>query len=649
MSRAIHPVMAGTAGHIDPGKSSLVRALTGIDPDRLKEEKERGLTIDLGFAPLKLRDGRLLGMIDVPGHERFVKNMVAGCTSLDLALLVVAADDSVMPQTIEHVEILALLGVKRVLVALTKVDMVDAELAELAQAEVEELLASTPFAGAELVRVSSVTRQGLDDLRARLEALALQIPIRPAEGPFRMPVQRVFKLEGIGTVVTGVPISGAVRVGDELEFLPDAGRVRVRAIQAYGGAVDRAVAGHSTALSVPDARDLELHRGVVAATPGVFRAGEHVDVELDVLRTARPLAHREPIRFHVGTAELLGVLSVLEGERIEPGSRAVARVLLDEPVACAPGDRFLLRAQNPPRTVGGGLVLQVSEAHGRYRRQRVAEQVRALVDAGSNPAQRVFEVVRHAGPAGATVAAIAKALALTEDEVQPLVRAHGELHWHERGRRAFTAEQLGDGRVALADSVDRLLRDRPMAASIPRAALRTTRDFPPELKDAVLDALSAEGRARSLSNGRVLFVDRLRPLEDVDRADLERLVAACEAAAFRPPTAVEAAASLGLVEARVQNLAARAIDEGRLEAVGEHLYGAQQLRNVLLAICTNCLAHGEVLDIPALRDALDTSRKYLIPLLEHVDGMGLTRLRGGERRLLVQSDAFAALQPSLPR
>lgn len=647
MTRAIVPVMVGTAGHIDHGKSSLVRALTGIDPDRLKEEKERGLTIDLGFAPLLLKDGRRLGMIDVPGHERFVKNMVAGCTSLDLALLVVAADDSVMPQTIEHVEILSLLGVRRVLVALTKIDMVDAELADLAEAEVRELLARTPFTDAEIVRVSSVTRQGIDELRAKLEVLALAIPPRTADGSFRMPVQRVFKLEGIGTVVTGVPVSGTVHVGDELEFLPSGGRVRVRAIQAFGGPVDRAVAGHSTALSVPDARDLDVHRGVVAATPDVFVAGEHVDVELDVLARTHGITHRDPIRFHVGTAEVLGVISVLEGERLAPGARSVARVLLDEPVVAAPGDRFLLRAMNPPRTIGGGVVLQIVEGHGRYRRQRVAEQVRALVEAGSNPLQRVFEIVRHAGPAGASVADVARALAIHDDEARTFVRQHDELHWHERGHRVFTKEALGDGEVALIESVDRLLRDRPIAASISRSALRTTRDFPPELKDAVLDALLADGSVRSLPNGRVLFVERLRPLAEADRVDVDRLVEHCENAAYRPPTPAEAGVTLAIGEARVQNLAARAIDEGRLEAVGEHLYGATILRRVLLAICANCLANHEVLDIPKLRDELGTSRKYLIPLLEHVDGLGMTRLRGGERRLLVQSDAFAALKSLL--
>ena len=644
MSRAILPVMVGTAGHIDHGKSSLVRVLTGIDPDRLKEEKERGLTIDLGFARFTLRDGRLLGLVDVPGHERFVKNMVAGSTALDIALLVIAADDSVMPKTIEHVEILQLLGVQRMIVVLSKIDAVDAETAELAEQEIRELLAPTPFAEATIVRVSSITRQGIDELRGLLESTALGVPARSAEGAFRMPIQRVFKLEGIGTVVTGIPLAGSIHSGEEIEFLPGGETVRVRALQAFGGAVDRVVAGHSSALSVPDARDLTLHRGQVAAAPGVYHAGSQIDVDLSVLAKARAIRHRDPIRFHTGTAELRGVLSVLEGDVMEPGRSGVARVLLDEEVYCAPGDRFLLRAMNPPRTIGGGRVLQVVSEGGRYRRQRIAEQVRSLIEAGTDPAQRAFEIVRHAGPAGMTGSDVARALAVSVESARDLLAGHPEIHWHARTLRAFAKDSLDDGRAAVLASVDRILRDKQMAASVLRSALRTTHDFPPELKEAVLDQMVAEGRARSTADGKVMFLDRLRPLAAEDQIELDRIVSACEAAAFRPPTAAELASSLGVPMARVEGLLARGVDEGRIERVGEHAYGAGTMRRVLVEIARNALAHGEVLDIPALRDALDTSRKYLIPLLEHVDGMGLTRLRAGERRLLTSSDAFAALR-----
>ncbi len=645
MSRAIHPVMVGTAGHIDHGKSSLVRALTGTDPDRLKEEKERGLTIDLGFASLQLADGRLVGMVDVPGHERFVKNMVAGSTALDLALLVVAADDSVMPQTVEHLEILHLLGVHRGICALTKVDLVDADLADLAEDEVRQTLVGTPLEDIEILRVSSTTGEGLDALREHLQALALATPPRGHDGPFRMPIQRVFKLEGIGTVVTGIPVRGAVRVGDEIEFLPGGGRAKVRALQAFGGAVDRAVAGHSAALSVPDARDQGLTRGHVAATPGVFLAGDHVDVELEVLSTSPRLDHRTEVRFHVGTAEALGVISLLEHETLSPGSTTVARLLLQEAVACAHGDRFLLRTMNPPRTVGGGTVLQVGEGR-RYRRRRLAEQVRALVEAGNDPVRRAVEAVRQGGPVGKALAEVASEISLPGPDVQAILETSEDIQWHARGRRAFDRRLAEAAIDSVLQSVDRILRDRPSAASIVRSSLRTTHDFPAELKEAVLDEMAARGQVRSGASGRLLFVDRLRPLPAAEQSALDRIVAHCEALGFRPPSQAEAAAELGIPPQKLADLVARAIDEARLEQVGDHVYGAAVIRRALVSIRDNCLAHGEVLDIPKLRDDLGTSRKYLIPLLEHVDALGLTRLRAGERRILTSSDAFAALAAS---
>ena len=367
MARQIHPVVVGTAGHIDHGKSSLVKALTGTDPDRLKEEKDRGLTIDLGFARIKLGDGRLLGMVDVPGHERFVRNMVAGSTGLDLAMLIVAADDGVMPQTVEHVDILDLLQVRGGLVVMTKIDMVDELLVEVAEEEVRELVKGTVLDGAEFCRVSSVTGDGVPELKAKLEALAMSVEPRQSHGAFRMPIQRVFSLPGIGTVVTGIPLSGSVRPGAELEVLPRGERVKIRGIHAYGGKVEEAVAGHSTALSVPDAKEAGVHRGMVVAEPGAFASGDAVDVELALTPRAPRMEHRVPIRFHTGTVEVLGQLLLLDRDDVKSEDQFVARLELDESVACHPGDRFLLRLQNPVVTVGGGRILRLEES-GRYRR-----------------------------------------------------------------------------------------------------------------------------------------------------------------------------------------------------------------------------------------------------------------------------------------
>lgn len=637
MARAIHPVMVGTAGHIDHGKSSLVRALTGVDPDRLKEEKERGLTIDLGFAPLRLSDGRTMGMVDVPGHERFIRNMVAGSTALDMALLVIAADDSVMPQTREHLDILSLLGVRRGVVALTKVDIVDAETVELAREEIRELLAPTALADAEIVAVSSVTGAGLDELRAKIEQLAAGIEPRSSSGHFRMPVQRVFQLKGIGTVVTGIPWSGSVRPGQTVEFLPGGHRCKIRALQAYGGVVDEVVAGHSTALSVPDARTADLSRGVVAAEPGIFGVGNAVDVELHLLPRVTGLGHRSPVRFHTGTAEVLGVLLLLQQDRVSGGSEQVARIVLAEAVCCAPGDGFLLRMQNPPLTVGGGKVLRIADTPRRYRRRSLADELDRLQAAGSRPEARLLEDVVRAGPAGVTPAALAAGLAMDVAAAEAVLRTLDDVHVHERGGRVFAAAVVDAGERELYESVERMLRDKPLAASITRASLRTTRTLPAALQNAVLDRLAKAGRIRTGTHGRVLFVDRLQPLAAADQAALDRVIAVCEDLGFRPPTPAELATAVGSPPARVEGLLARAIDEGLVDRVGEHVYGGAVLRRALTAIRRNCLAHDGELAIPELRDELGTSRKYLIPLLEYVDGLGLTRLRNGVRVLLPSS------------
>ncbi len=637
MARSIHPVVVGTAGHIDHGKSSLVRALTGIDPDRLKEEKERGLTIDLGFARFKLADGRWLGLIDVPGHERFVRNMVAGSSGIDLAMLVVAADDGVMPQTTEHVDILDLLGVRGGLVVLTKIDIVDEALVDMAEDEVKKLVRGTVLQGAEVLRVSSTTGEGIPELRARLEQLALTVEPRQSHGPFRMPVQRVFSLPGIGTVITGIPMSGSVTPGTELEVLPAGQKVKVRGIHAYGGKVDEAVAGHSTALSVPDAKELGVHRGMVLCAPGVFNAGDAVDVELQLTLRAGRIAHRTPIRFHTGTVEVRGQLLLLDRDQTEAGEELVARLELDEDVCCSHGDRFLLRLQNPAVTVGGGRILRLSRS-GRYRRRSLGDELSGIVAAGDRPEARLTHELEQAGPAGATVDDLARALEVGEEKVLELLAAMPEVELHRKAMRAFLVKHVVAGEQELQESVARMLARRPEAASIKRTAVRTTKSLPQALVEHLWERLQAQGKVRAGRQGQILFLDRLRPLAAPQQAIFDRLIGECETRGFRPPEQHELAAVAGVDGDPLLSLLDRAQDEGRIDKVGDHYYSAKIVRQVCRAIRDNCLRNGEVLDIPSLRDGLDTSRKYLIPLLEYVDSLGLTVLRGGVRRLLPSSD-----------
>jgi len=637
MARSIHPVVVGTAGHIDHGKSSLVTALTGTDPDRLKEEKERGLTIDLGFARYKLSDGRLLGLVDVPGHERFVRNMVAGCTGLDLVMLVVAADDGVMPQTLEHLDIVHLLGVRAGIIVMTKIDMVDEVLVEIAQEEIRKVVEGTVLQGADVVRVSSITGEGIEELRTRLEALALDVEPRQSHGSFRMPVQRVFSLPGIGTVVTGIPLGGSVRPGSELEVLPLGERIKVRGIHAYGGKVEEATAGHSTALSVPDAKEAGVRRGMVCCEIGVFGVGDAVDVELTLTSRSPQLRHRDPIRFHTGTVEVRGTLLLLDCDRLSPGDSVTARVELDDAVSCANTDRFLLRLQNPTMTVGGGRVLRLSKT-GRYRRRDLDVELRGILAAGDRPEARILHELEQAGAEGRAIDELAQMLEKPEARVLECVSEMPEASLHSRGMRAFLTAAVEQGELELIGSVERMLQRRPDAASIKRSALRTTRTLPRQLADFVFERMQDAGRIRAGRQGQILFLDRLKPLPPDRQQLFDKVIAVCEERAFRPPEIDDLAAATGLRGDDLMSLVDRARDEGRIEKVGETYYSAKVVRSVLRSIRANCLANDEVLDIPKLRDGLDTSRKFLIPLLEYVDSLGLTVLRGGVRRLLPSSD-----------
>lgn len=644
--QAIHAVIAGTAGHIDHGKSSLVRALTGIDPDRLPEEKERGLTIDLGFANLTMPDGRRIGIVDVPGHERFVRHMVAGSTSIDIAILVVAADDGVMPQTREHIDILQLLGVGIGVVALTKIDVADEETVLMAEEDVRLALSNTRLAKLEILRVSSVTGQGLPELHARLAELALAIEPRPAGGPFRMPIQRVFSLPGIGTVVTGIPVSGTMQPGQEVEFLPGGQRSRVRALHAYGRKVNRAVAGHSTAVSAPDAELDRLHRGMVVADPGVFAVGNAIDIQLEVLSSAKALQHRTPVRFHSGTVEIQGLLALLDRDRLEPGESVVARVLLDEEACVVPGDRFLLRQQNPVRTVGGGSVLRLVTAGTRYRRAALGQELHDLEQAGNSIEGQVLQHLAHAGPGGRSIGELATAMAVDAAQVGGVLRSHVDVHYHEAGERAFARDVLAAAILEIEGGVERMLKSKPLAASVAKSALRTSRTLPQALLDAALDELQRAGRVRSGASGRLVFVERLRPMPAQEAAVVERVCGACEAAQLKPPSQDEVGVAAQLTGDALESALQRAQDDGRVVRVGDHYYAVTAMRRAMRAVRDNCLQHSGELDIPKLRDTLETSRKYLIPLLEHLDAVGLTRLRGGLRVLLPASRILAELDAS---
>jgi len=633
----IQPIVIGTAGHIDHGKSSLVRALTGIDPDRLEEEKARGLTIDLGFAPLELPDGRLVGIVDVPGHERFIKNMVAGATGIDLVLLVVAADDGVMPQTREHLSIMGLLGVARGLVVLNKIDLVDEEMVELAEEDVRETLAGTFLEDAPILRVSALSGEGLDALRAALFAEAARALPRSADGVFRMPIQRVFSAKGFGTVVTGIPVSGEVKLGDSLEILPGGQKGRVRGLQAYKQTTDRARAGHSTAINLSDVSHREVHRGCVAASPGFFRAMRMVGARLTLLASLdSPLENRTPIRLHCGTAEVVGEVVLLDSPELAPGETGLVQFRLEEHLVCAPGDPFILRLASPLVTLGGGRILEESRHRLKRFKGFVLDELARQEGSLDSPRDLLEVLLAREGKELGTVEELAREVKRPREEtrtmLEELARA-GRCVSADKGQKWLHVEALEAALEELRETLERWFAENDKREFAPVREIRTRLGHDPAFLGFLLEEETARGGLSVESGGRIRLAGRAIDLDEGERELARRIGEVLEGARFQPPTLEELAASLGAEPAVLGTLVAMLVDRGELVPLGGGLYLAGSVaEEARSAVVENCGRNGH-LEIPELRDRLSTTRKYLIPLLERLDAEGLTLRQGGHRVL----------------
>ena len=610
-------IIVGTAGHIDHGKTALVKALTGIDADRLEEEKRRGITIDLGFAHLALTSSLRLGFVDVPGHERFVKNMLAGVGGIDLVLFVVAANESIKPQTREHFDICRLLGIPRGIVALTKSDLVDEDILGLVRLEVEELVAGSFLEGAPAVPVSSTTGAGLDDLRRELARVASAVPEKNPAGHFRLPIDRVFYVKGFGTVATGTLISGAVAKEQEVELYPAGRRLRVRGVQVHGSSTGRAVAGQRTAVN---AELGNAARGDVLSEPGVFRAVKQIDCRLHLLPSAKPLKHRAPVHFHSGTAEIEAEVRLLEGgSSMAPGTSAWARLILRDPTLLLPGDRFIIRMFSPVITIGGGEVADIG-----LRRYRKGEDVNARLGVLASPEApaRVALLVREA-EFGMSVPELIARTGMTAKEVSAAAMAASLM-------------MIGDGYVDrswMQSTRDRLVRTvrefhqkNPLLPGMARQDLRGM--LPLLLFDALLaDAkeLVSEGEiVRARTHKLVLKED-----EEQARAKIE---AAFESAGLAVPALAEVLAKSGVEAARARSLLQILLREKRLVRINEelvfHTAAVERLRTRMSA------RRGERFSVPAFKEWTGVSRKYAIPLLEFLDREHITRREGDERVVL---------------
>jgi len=629
-------IIIGTAGHIDHGKTALVRALTGTDTDRLEEEKRRGISIDIGFASLELGPDLQLGFVDVPGHERFVKNMLAGIGGIDLALLVVAADESIKPQTREHFDICRLLEIRHGLVVLTKADLVEPELVDLVKLEVEEFVAGSFFEGAPAVAVSSVTGAGMETLKSELEKLGRSIQPKNARNHFRMPVDRVFVMKGFGTVVTGTLIAGSVEKESEIEIYPLERRARVRGIEVHNQSASRAWAGQRTALNLAGVETENLRRGVVAAPAGKFRATQRVDCVLDLLASARPVKHRAPVHLHLGTAEVEGEVCLLEGlAQLKPGSRAFVQFRLREPVLALPGDRFIIRQFSPVTTIGGGRVLDnLAEKH------RTGESVSARLErlASAEPAV-VLEALLERAASGLEMAEIVARTGWLESEVEA---AAAELEREGKLDRASAWPLWIVHRDHFRSALERAMaalktfhQENPLAPGISKELLRA-RDFtgaPPAFLDALLDRLKRDGRAAVDGETVRLAAHRIVLKEDETQAR-EKIVAAFEQAGLAVPGVDQVLSKTAVERDRARKILQILLRERVLLRVADDLIFHHLAIENLKGLLAEQKKKSDRLSVLQFKDLTGISRKYAIPLLEYLDRERVTRRAGDERLIL---------------
>ena len=638
-------IIVGTAGHIDHGKSALVRALTGTDPDRLPEEKRRGITIDLGFADLELDDLRI-GFVDVPGHERFIKNMLAGAHGIDLLALVIAADESVMPQTREHFDICRLLGINNGLVVITKQDLVDEEMLALVEDEVRELVNGSFLENAPLVAVSSRTGAGLDVLKSRLTEIGRRVPPRSQDFTMRLPIDRAFSMKGFGTVVTGTLISGKITEGEELELLPSRTNVRVRGLQVHNKSVREAYAGQRTALNLAGVDTAQIDRGMVLAPAGRLRPTQIVDVWIDVLPGAsRAVRSRSRVRFHAGAAEVLGRVRVLEGTQIAPGSGGLAQLRLEAPVVAVHGDRFILRSYSPAETIAGGVIVDPFATKHRGRElMHTLELLRSLMREERTEKFEAF--VQTAGDRGLRLNDVAAATAWTNDvlgRVASEIQKTGSVI--EVGGLFIARSSLDRLSDAVVAEVERHHKREPLARGMLRETLREKlfTHSAPELFNGVIARLEAQTIVVS-EKDIVRSSKHSVGLSEQEAVLSKRIEQLYLAAGVEAPTIDEAMTKANVAapqRTQARKILQLLIDDRTLVRIQGEMFMHTQVVQDLKAKLHKYAAQHEpdrLIDVAAFKDLAGVSRKYAIPLLEFFDREQVTR-RAGDKRLILKPAA----------
>ncbi|MBN1882252.1 MAG: selenocysteine-specific translation elongation factor [Deltaproteobacteria bacterium] len=629
-------LILGTAGHIDHGKTSLIYALTGIDTDRLKEEKERGITIELGFAHLDLPSGIRLGIVDVPGHERFVKNMVAGAGGIDVVALVVAADEGVMPQTVEHLNILKLLDVNTGLVVITKTDLADDDFTGLVEEELVEFVSGTFLEGAPMVRVSSTERTGMDRLVSVLDELAGRVKARRTSGTFRLPVDRVFTMKGFGTVITGTLLSGGVKAGEEVAVMPKGVHAKVRGIQIHGEQKPEAVAGSRTALNLSGVSRDQLERGDVLISPGTIEPTYMADVMLMNLAGAPPLKNRTRARFHAGTSEIMAHVVLLDRDVLEPGDEAPVQVRLTEPAVLIPGDRFVLRSLSPVTTVGGGEVLNAHPKKHKRFSEDVLKNIERLV--GGGYAERIEIFLKDAGAPGATAKAMAAWVGIPEEQSREFLRnladAGAAVVVDADRFRYIAREEAKRLSDLLLGRLEVHHKAQPTLPGISKEELLSKMPWGVDAKlMARLLSDLTEKRRITLSGDIVALAGHKVSMKDDETHIASRAVELIRAGGLSPPSTQELAGALGSPEQDIKKLLAAVSHDGSIVRVKDTLYfdvdRMDDLKDRLVAF----LKEKGDLTTQEFKEMTGSTRKYTIPLLEYFDSQKVTMRVGDVRKL----------------
>jgi selenocysteine-specific elongation factor len=626
-------IVIGTAGHIDHGKTALIKALTGIDCDRLKEEKERGITIELGFAYYRFGDDLLVGIVDVPGHERFVKHMVAGAWGMDMVLFVVAADESVMPQTREHLDICELLGIKRGIIAITKTDLADPDMVELVKEEVRDLTKGRFLEGAPIVPVSAATGDNIDALRAEIKAKAEEIEEKSRKGIFRLPVDRVFTIRGFGTIVTGTGISGQIRVGDEVQIYPGATRARVRNVQAYHADVKEAGAGQRIALNLQGVEKQEIERGTIVGRPESLALAKRIDATLRYLKLPfKPIKNNSILRFHVATTQAEARLILLDRQALEPGEEAFVQFAFSEPIVVLPGDRFILRGSYAIQTLGGGTVLDIAPI--KHKRQSASlDGTYHLLKAGSLREKAEYHLEKGEYK-GLTRRDLATLLGADDEVVQKVVASLTEDHKARAiGKFSIPTARFDAYKQMITSFLAEFHEKNPLKVGVSREELRTKLpEVDQQVFQTALEEVVRQGGAE-LDKDRVKLPGIARKADESSEKKAREIVDILETRGLTPPLTADLAEELRMKEGNLKDMLEKLVYEGKVVKVKGDMYFSSARIDELKKTVREQLGRKKEMVPADFKTVLNLSRKYMIPLLEYLDEIKLT-IRTGDKRVL---------------